>query len=63
MALSRRHYEAVAAKFASLARPSNTPLAEMMRKKLARDMADVFAEDSPRFDRARFLADCLVGDL
>ena len=67
MALSRKHYEAIAAILASNnfgTDPENMALgfdnghatgrAEMLES-IANDLADYFAAESPNFDRERFL--------
>jgi hypothetical protein len=53
--MSRKHYIAVAERIRRIdTRPA--------REQIAHDMADIFAEDNPRFDRARFLEACGVTD-
>lgn len=66
MALSRKHYVAIAQRFAGL------PLVNFDNKNFGAGfnagidaaidaLADAFAVDNPRFDRARFIAACNKG--
>ena len=66
MALSRKHFEAIAGILRALDRDPGGPLAlggdaeyydglDEMRQDVARDLADFFATENPYFDRQRFL--------
>ena len=68
MALSRKHFEAVA----RILESNNAPVEdstpgfiegweagrEAMRRDVANDLADYFATENPNFDRQRFLKAC-----
>lgn len=54
--MTRKHYKMVA----RLLR--NPPLDSIERAEMAKDMATEFKRDNPRFDRARFLSACGVGE-
>ena len=58
MAMSRKHFEAVAATIACQARRCETPGETAAVANIARDLAFVFKSDNPRFDKARFLTAC-----
>lgn len=66
MALSRKHFEAIAGILRALDRDPGEPLAlggdaeyygglNEMRRDVARDLAGYFATENPYFDRERFL--------
>jgi len=57
--MSRKHYVAVAAMLRVHISVSGDQEAAGMRE-VARSLATLFADDNPRFDRARFLAACGV---
>lgn len=56
--MSRKDYVAFANAFNTAT--ASTPEAEQLRQELAKEAARIFANDNPRFDRARFLAACRV---
>lgn len=63
MAMSRKHYVAIAREFAQVKNADwgdVVPTAEDMREACAARVADVMAKDNPNFDRARFLYACKV---
>ena len=49
--MTRKHYE----KVAEIVKEATT------RAKFAKELAEMFAEDNPRFDEARFYIACGVG--
>ncbi len=51
-----RHYVAIAAVIANM--PSHSPRLWTTREEMTGQLADLFARDNPRFDRARFEAAC-----
>lgn len=55
--MTRKHYNAFA-ELLELYRPANSDAAVLPAdyRQLVRSIADLFAEDNDRFDRARFLA-------
>lgn len=57
--MGKRLFAKVAAEVAVLA-GNNTQGEELMRTLLAKKLARLFEEESPRFDRSRFLAACGV---
>ena len=53
--MTKKHYEAIAAAFhAYIATGTGVNIA----RPIAKDLADYFATDNPKFDRARFLQAC-----
>jgi hypothetical protein len=59
---SRKHYAAVASIIAGdLAITYHAPLAHRAVADLARSLADVYAQENPRFDRDRFYVACTLG--
>lgn len=63
MAMSKRHYEAVAGAIYATREmicrdPSHNEVRNMLLADVAEWLADVLAADNPRFDRARFLEAC-----
>lgn len=55
MAMSRKHYERVAAILAGeMALTRDVPTSREIVRRTALSLADVFAQDNPRFDRTRF---------
>jgi hypothetical protein len=53
--MTKKHYEAIAAAFhAYISTNTGTNIA----KPIAKDLADYFAAENPKFDRERFLAAC-----
>jgi len=61
----RKHYEAVARTVREATEPRESPeITAAVRDSgqfIAETLADMFAADNPRFDRARFLAACKTG--
>jgi hypothetical protein len=60
---TKRHYERIAKKFAAEKIAGNTESAMMVneaRADIAKELADMFAEDNPRFNREMFLKACEV---
>ena len=57
MALSKRHYEQIAATFKARADAEDDSARGAMRW-LARDLAQLFKKDNERFDESRFLKAC-----
>lgn len=55
----KRHYDAIVA-IPSVSRPQEHAIIDMMRTRIVRDLADLFAADNPRFDKTRFLTACNV---
>lgn len=60
MALSKKHHEAIAAAIRAERCGPGSPAVETALDQVASRLADYFAADNPRFDRARFLAACGV---
>lgn len=58
-AMTKKHFQAIATAIRD-ARALTSPLAEAAIDAVAESIADRLAEDSPRFNRARFLAACGV---
>lgn len=62
--MTRKHFEALAEaiRYAQCFNPwpsdAEREAAEVMRRTVANNVADVCAQANPRFDRARFLAAC-----
>lgn len=54
---SKRHYETIAKRFAWIDAPNREA-----KDYATETLADLFAEDNPNFDRARFLKACGVGE-
>lgn len=61
--MTRKHYEAIAAAIReeSDAFPTDLVVRGTLER-LASALGGVFAADNPRFDRARFLAACGIGE-
>ena len=57
--MTRKDYVAIAAAIKASQRPATSETAESIRE-LAQRLASIMANDSPRFDRARFLKACGV---
>jgi uncharacterized protein YqgQ len=55
---SKRDYEAVAAIFARQRELKGDPKRVQMIEIISHELADYFAAENPRFDRARFLQAC-----
>lgn len=60
MSMSKKDYVAVAAVFAPMAGEMGDSCCEAVVEDIANKLADVFAADNPRFDRAVFLKACGV---
>lgn len=68
--MTRKHYVAVATIIRArrngsaldMYRGSTVAQVRSTLDDVARDLADVFAQDNPRFDRGRFLAACGIGE-
>lgn len=58
MSLTKKHYETIAKEVRSLLAMCDTKHATTVTKLHAYNLADYFAQDNPRFDRARFLQAC-----
>lgn len=58
--MTTKDYQAIAAVFARLGPNQHSAEAEVMRRVLARGIADVMAADNPRFKRDDFLRACQV---
>ena len=55
MAMSKKHYTAIAAVLNEWHQSTNNSLGQLTIELLAGDLANVFATDNPNFDRARFI--------
>ncbi len=53
--MTKKHYEAIAAAFRAYI---TTNTGANIARPIAKDLADYFATDNPKFDRARFLQAC-----
>lgn len=63
--MSRKHYQSFAAMFAgemALAKHSGDKNRIIQVENIIRSAADIFAQDNPNFDRARFYAACGLSD-
>ena len=58
--MTKKHYEAIAATFASFMSTSPSPQKAKLLRELACQQADAFAKDNPNFNRAHFLTACKV---
>lgn len=56
--MTKKHFEAVASAIRAEYEDTYGEPAEEAIRSIARKLADVFASENPRFDRARFLAAC-----
>lgn len=59
--MSRKHYVAIAAMIRRRVDADATVGGHSITREIAEGLADVFADDNPRFDRARFLTACGIG--
>lgn len=60
--MSKKDYEAIA-KVLHGFQDTNRTVRAMLTRDVAERMADLFAADNPRFDRARFLHACETGEM
>lgn len=63
--MSKRHFEAVARVLRDALEHeqfADSRAGARVAESIARELADVFADENPRFDRARFLRACGVED-
>ena len=56
MAMSKKHYTAIADVLNGWHQSTNNSLGQLTIELLARDLANVFANDNPNFDHERFIA-------
>lgn len=58
MAVSKKHFEAIAAELRAALELDSNPAARQSVERVAEGLSNIFARENPRFDRARFLKAC-----
>lgn len=58
MPVSKKHFEAIAAELHAARKLDSNPPARQAVERVAEGLANIFARENPRFDRARFLKAC-----